>query len=339
MARAIHQICRKLCYEPLSEQETGILCKAVLRLSIAFLKFRQKNGFKILNILHASEKDFESIALSTVSELFERNEQNIFIRFQSYFLPYVDDLTCDENTKVYLRRIVTNRTKQGLSRIFKERDPESAKLLRNIKLTVLQSDQLQSFEDIRGWFIFLQKYKPPPIPGINIIEQEERQLFQTFKPNDTIPQMVQKTWICLDNLRLEPFSIELHDLMDLYRRYRNFFKEPATIHNQDELDNTFLLETTRSVLGGIRDQIDQMIQRYQNDEKLSPDEVGYLQNAVTQWTNDLLDGGIKSHADYFMNTDRNVSKSNYLNTYRTKFEYLTRTIRNYLKVELSDYSE
>lgn len=335
-ALPLHTICLKLCHEPLQEREIRVLKEAILRFSLAFLKFRQKKGMKILSSFDLFEKELEDIALDAVADLFEQNEKNLLIRLKNYFYPLLDVIDCEEAAVIYLRKLVTSRTQQGLSRIFKERDPESAKLLRNIKLTVIQSLQFYSFEDIRGWYVFKGNLDPPPVPGICLSEKEYALLLNQFKPSDTVPQLLVKTWQHLNPFYKEPFSIELHELMQLFRKYRKHLVCHLEPISQDALSDSFLFQQTKSIINQALIKTEHIIQRYQNEGKLTSHQAMQLKTAITCWTRDLLDGGVQPLGCYF---NTSTSQKNYMNIYRIKFEYLIKTIRAELKIQLAEYSE
>jgi hypothetical protein len=102
--------------------------------------------------------ELEDMAIDCVAGLFMRNENNEFVQLRRYFGPYLDgnaELN-DVELLIMLRRLVIKKTKQELSRIFKERDPEGAKIIRNIRVAVKNARDLGIFREMGREYIFLR---------------------------------------------------------------------------------------------------------------------------------------------------------------------------------------
>ncbi|MDZ7723018.1 MAG: hypothetical protein U5R06_09505 [candidate division KSB1 bacterium] len=197
----------------LTGSELRALIEIVLRLSVAYLKFKQRQGLHLTDIKDNTKHALESIALDAVADLFERDEHNCLIRLKHYFQSLQEPIDCQETALLHLRRLVTARTRQGLYRIFRERDPESAKLLRNLKLAAEQSDTLRTAEDIRGILIYSGADAPPPVRMPT--EPMMGQIYRHMKPEDTVPQLLQKMWDILNADASAPFSLRLHDVITM----------------------------------------------------------------------------------------------------------------------------
>ena len=90
------------------------------------------------------------------------------------------------------------KTKQELSRIFRERDPESAKILRNIRVAIRNSDQFISYKDMGREFVAIHEDDVEFEFRTDITGNElsEREIFQRFLgiycPGDSFAIMMKK---------------------------------------------------------------------------------------------------------------------------------------------------
>jgi uncharacterized protein YqeY len=88
---------------------------------------------------------------------------------------------------------VIKKTKQELSRIFKERDPEGAKIIRNIRVAVKNANDLLTFREMGREYIFFRPSQPEPalISGYTedvSVADKEIDLTYLRKDKPTIPE-------------------------------------------------------------------------------------------------------------------------------------------------------
>jgi len=110
----------------------------VQKVSLSYLKYQEVIGKHIRWERNKNLGELDDLALDCIAGLFMRNEHGEFIQLKKYFCQNNDGLATmdDAEILVLLRRLVIKKTKQELSRIFKERDPEGAKIVRNIKVAI-----------------------------------------------------------------------------------------------------------------------------------------------------------------------------------------------------------
>lgn len=133
----------------------------VQKISLSYLKYQEVIGKHIRWERNKSIGELEDLALDCVAGLFMRNDDGHFIQFNKYFLQNALNIAalCDADIMVLLRRLVIKKTKQELSRIFKERDPEGAKIVRNIKVAIKSTDDFESFKEMGREYIYLRNGK------------------------------------------------------------------------------------------------------------------------------------------------------------------------------------
>jgi hypothetical protein len=139
----------------------GELCEfinLVQKISLSYLKYQEVIGKHIRWERRGKSGELEDMAIDCVAGLFMRNDANEFVQLRRYFGPYLDthaELN-DVELLIMLRRLVIKKTKQELSRIFKERDPEGAKIIRNIRVAVKNAKDLGIFREMGREYIFLR---------------------------------------------------------------------------------------------------------------------------------------------------------------------------------------
>jgi len=150
------QLVASICTGDYREMELTEFVSLVQKISLSYLKYQEVIGKHIRWERNKNMGELEDLALDCVAGLFMRNEENEFIQFKKYFLQNeMDPAELDEvELLVMLRRLVIKKTKQELSRIFKERDPEGAKIVRNIKVAIKSSDEFQSFKEMGREYIY-----------------------------------------------------------------------------------------------------------------------------------------------------------------------------------------
>lgn len=149
----------RICQGKYRETELTEFVNLVQKISLSYLKYQEVIGKHIRWERNRNMGELEDLALDCVAGLFMRNENGQFIQFKKYFLQNFTNLEelDDVEILVLLRRLVIKKTKQELSRIFKERDPEGAKIVRNIKVAIKSASDFHSFKEMGREYIYLIK--------------------------------------------------------------------------------------------------------------------------------------------------------------------------------------
>ncbi len=133
----------------------------VQKISLSYLKYQEVIGKHIRWERRRKSGELEDLAIDCVAGLFMRNDNNEFIQLRRYFGPYLDSTMAPNDVEllIMLRRLVIKKTKQELSRIFKERDPEGAKIIRNIRVAVKNAVDLATFREMGREYIYVRNGK------------------------------------------------------------------------------------------------------------------------------------------------------------------------------------
>ncbi|HDK35546.1 MAG TPA: hypothetical protein ENG82_01470, partial [Bacteroidetes bacterium] len=120
------------------------------KIASGFLRFLQMNGKKIALSGGIAPGDFYQIAIDCIAPLFQRNGKREFVVLRKYFEPiFASDGSIDDlKLFIELKRLVIRSTQQELIRIFRERDPEGARILRNIRNAIQKASDLLMFENM-----------------------------------------------------------------------------------------------------------------------------------------------------------------------------------------------
>ncbi|MBN2413297.1 hypothetical protein JXQ31_16580 [candidate division KSB1 bacterium] len=132
------------------------------KISLGYLRYQEVIGKRISGERVETKDELEDLALDCVAELFSGDGNGNFPQLVKYYTPFLGIQNIDDTEILALtRRLVVRKTKQELSRIFRERDPEGAKIVRNIKVAIRSSEKLEIFRDLGKEFVFYKN-------GINI---------------------------------------------------------------------------------------------------------------------------------------------------------------------------
>lgn len=155
--KKLTKIVKCICTGQYKEYDLVDFVNLLQKISLSYLKYQEVIGKHIRWERDNNSNELEDLALDCVAGLFMRNDKGEFVQLIKYFKPYLDSIEeMDEvEVLVLLRRLVIKKTKQELSRIFKERDPEGAKIVRNIKVAIKSCSDFASFKEMGREFIYL----------------------------------------------------------------------------------------------------------------------------------------------------------------------------------------
>lgn len=145
-----------ICNRTYKETELTEFVNLVQKISLSYLKYQEVIGKHIRWERSKNMSELDDLALDCVAGLFMRDDKGTFIQLNKYFCQHAEDIAGldDEEVMVLLRRLVIKKTKQELSRIFKERDPEGAKIVRNIKVAIKTAADFSSFKEMGREYIY-----------------------------------------------------------------------------------------------------------------------------------------------------------------------------------------
>lgn len=163
-----------ICGGGYTQSELAEFIDIVQKISLSYLKYQEIIGKHIRWERRRKSSELDDLAIDCIAGLFMRNDAGDFVQLKRYFGPYMAPYgnANDVELLILLRRLVIKKTKQELSRIFKERDPEGAKIIRNIRVAVKSANDLATFREMGREYIYIRKSKngriADPQPGMAV---------------------------------------------------------------------------------------------------------------------------------------------------------------------------
>ena len=365
-----------ICRGSYQELELTEFVNLIQKISLSYLKYQEVIGKHIRWERSNNLGELEDLALDCVAGLFMRNEDGEFIQFKKYFSQNCDDIENldDVEMMVLLRRLVIKKTKQELSRIFKERDPEGAKIVRNIKVAIKTASDFHSFREMGREYIYMSfgsdGHEKPKTPAAGTLDETNSSkkmmgtdggLDYSFlrKRQPSIPEKSLRGEYLNLYCPKDPVSASIRKMLHVIQndtRYQNFLpldlvarimrhtnlemaRERLTsqISETSPLDELKLKEIEKRkkiVLGKIKNKI--QIQ-YVNGNKISPEKGHIYYLALADILEDISQG--KKYDSYFKHLRRympHLSQTAYRTQERTIFEYLGKLIKKWFRESLME---
>ncbi|MFO7889574.1 MAG: hypothetical protein R6V04_04470 [bacterium] len=326
-----------VCNSVPSEPEINPLVRLCIRLSLGYLRLKEHSGYHIREHNFATDQELEDLAADSVADLFRRSSTGHYIRLQQYFTPRLNNCQTNEDCFLLLRKLVMSRTDQALFRIFRNRDPEGAKLIRSIKLAVDKNPDMELKETVRGTVLIYCSLNTSPEADRLPDYFEQAGLFaeikNLFKPKDTVPELLQKIGGILGGFSYSWSGIALRDVVHLIRTFRQPFKHNRSSITYPEaellLQKKDLQENIKSILSELYLKIEQ---DYVRKQKITAKNATAIKNALHLIAEDMLDGGVdRSNFEYIQHVLPDISKHQYHSELRTRFEYVVKLLKKNLK--------
>ena len=181
-----------------------------------------------------------------------------------------------------LRRLVTRRMQQNLQKIYKERHPEGARLLRNIRLTALRSPSLTLRRDMLGLSL---EYYPQKSPTGEPFTRPPLQLLQAvaaqvFRPRMTIDEMLDALFCRLSLLLNAPVLVAMEELIPLISDFRMRLQETEEALEPEFRDDGTILLSIKAAGQSLTVIQKKLVKNYVEKGKLTSSEALALFGAV-----------------------------------------------------------
>lgn len=214
------------------------LVNICIEMGASYLRYLESTGRRIRESTDA--KEIPQIACEGIAVLFSRDNKGSFTSLSRIFTPLMTRNASAEEWLLLLRRVITRRMQQHLTRIYQERDPETARLWRNLRLSSLDLPDVVLRRDMMGLTI---EYYPSELaanlpfthPPTTLLEAA----IHVFQPRMTIDEMLRIFLQYLFSLLNKPIIITMHELVRLISDYRQHMEfenikaeEPTTSDNR-----------------------------------------------------------------------------------------------------------
>jgi len=347
----VQNICN-CCYSP---RELTEFIDISQKIAVSYLKYLELNGRNIRPRKSEGVNELEDVAIDCIADLFTRNEKGEFIQLQRYFGNElsVEETPDDMQILSMLRRLIVKKTKQELSRIFKERDPEGAKIIRNIKVAIKNSEKFISFKEMGREFVCFKKNTTTINEGqethkYNYFGTEksvipEKMLFQFFleqySPSDSISSMLDKMMEIVNGL--DDFHNYLAiDLISSIIREVTFQHVHEKLSDVD--DNSPIHEIQKKEIRRVNHSVVKLMHQKINNQylsrnKITPQKANIYCMAISDFITELTqDKDTDSNYKYLKRYIPELTQRSYREQERSIFEYLVKVTKKSLRKKLKE---
>lgn len=372
-SKNLHRLIPKICTGEYTQKELLAFVNLVQKISLSYLKYQEIIGKHIRWERREQSRELEDMAIDCVAGLFMRNEQNEFVQLKRYFEPHLSKTPPPDSVEllILLRRLVIKKTKQELSRIFKERDPEGAKIIRNIRVAVKNARDLGTFREMGREYIYFRQESRVGAVGAGgngygdgyaedfNSEPEEPDPVYLRKDKPTIPEKVLRSQYLDYYNPKDHVSTSIRKMLKVVEsdtRYQNYLPTDviarlirhtnleivrsrllAQIEERSPLDYVKMQEINqakRNVLKKIKAKIQK---QYVASGKISPEKGEIYYKTLADVLEDITHSKkIESYYRHLRKYMPELTQKKYRREERTIFEYLGKLTKKWFREYLKD---
>lgn len=274
----------RVCAGAASQQEADEVIRAAQALSAAHLRMLERCGKHLRET--GREVEYDLLASDCIAELFQQSEPRRFPKLTAYFAPLFAAGRPTEEIYSALIRLITRLTRQHAIRLFRQRDPEGAKLWRNVIQAVRKNPGLTLKREIGGWYILSRQetaaayYQPDPQTVAAMLGRlliDHRQLGPALA--SLYAELAAKSG--------RPVWIAVADITRIIRTYRRTAAGAApALPPEEEPEWAVYSRLFEQTLAQIREEL---IENYLRSGKITPAEGLALYNALLARSRCLLE--------------------------------------------------
>lgn len=359
------QLVRKICDCNYSASDLTEFIDISQKIAVSYLKYLEVIGKNIRPKKAEGLNELHDVAIDCIAGLFMRNEKGEFIQLQRYFIPKIRSNSpfTELEASSMLRRLIVKKTKQELSRIFRERDPEGAKIIRNIKVAIRTCSDLRSFREMGREFIYHvpksnsedspfqtdpdpENATPNPPMGQRVLKCSipEKLLYQEFLekyiPGDSVANMIKKMLNIVESfpdyqpyLAIDVIATIIREVTFQHVREKlsNDIDERSPL---SDLQSKEIEQVNETIINIIHQKINQ---QYLRKKKITPEKAEIYCKAIVDFVNELTQGKeTESNFRYLKRYLPNLTQQEYREKERSIFEYLVKITKKSLRKKLKE---
>lgn len=314
--------------------EKGLYEFIQLCYSLALPAIRKKIALGKLNLDQIGLRE-NDIVQDCLADLFRRDESNMFPEITSFFnsrVPNIDDVG-DGRLLISLRQLVLGKCNNNIIRLHSEADPTLGKVFRNITLAIERTDLFEKCSRFGEGYLLVRGMDPmhhlSPVP----IETVRERLLSQLSPRDTIPQMMKKLHKCLSEQTDHQRIVPIVGVALMFREvYVLAFEESAT-SSEPGGERNDIANLMGPVLGRFEKE---MHETYVESGKRTADVFDSYMLALKELLRNEFVAG-ESDGSYFEHLKAHIpdlTKPSYIKHHRAVFEYLAKTAKDRMRLEL-----
>jgi hypothetical protein len=269
------------------------------------------------------------LAYDCIAEAFAKDEKNKFHQLENFVQSLNNDLETTPDIEIFLafKSFLTRITDAQLARLYAQSDPGGAKIHRNIRDCLKQSDLFTLEKDFRGLVL-----KPKGDPSEYLAEYPrealEHELLNNLDHEYSTPELLAILHRTLVEQTKYRRSVPLVDVVQLFRKaYQGGF-EDVTEHQAPHADGLTDFEI-KSICTQVELVLkEKIVFTYLAHGKVNREEAEAIFGALNDICDDWCNGeqSQSSLLDY-LKKYLNMNEETYESNYRTKMEYLVKIAR------------
>ena len=332
------------------------------KIAVSYLKYLEINGRNIRPRYQETTNELENVAIDCIASLFMRNETGEFVQLTRYFGNVVDspEPPTEPLLANMLRRLIVKKTKQELSRIFKERDPEGAKIIRNIKVAIRNSQKFSSIKEMGRDFVYfdpdyaenqtsavdmgdisLSVPLPKDLKKKTIPEKELFHYFlEKYQPTDSVSAMLEKIMDIVASLPQYHNYLAVDLIAGIIREvtfqhaYERLSNDIDRSNPLDDIQNKEIEKINSHVIRNMQRKIHS---QYLQKNKISQEKADIYCRAISDFVHELTrDKATDSNYQYLKRYIPNLTQKSYRENERSIFEYLIKLTKKSLRKRLKE---
>lgn len=325
----------------LNGEATNAQINEVVRIAhhFAVIRLKQLIGSGKLH-LQSFPLSVDSIAFDCIADIFERDGDGAFVELVQYFSDERDPLHSDGTALIIaFRSLIFTKLHDGIFRLYRENDPVFSKILRNVKIALMKSHELTTFERFGLIFVDLDpddRYHShlPEYP----LEALEQMVTGGYKKGDSTAQFLQLLKRIVIGQNEYRRSVSLFDCTLLLKRASAFHHVPLDdIFSADE--NLLGQDINSIVVNTLRFIRNDLTKRYVLSGKITQQEFKNYFSAIEEMIMDTFvrsDGSERTYDQYLQQFIRGLSYEEYRSIHRVRFEYMTKMVKKAVKDRLKE---
>jgi len=336
----LHQTITSLCDGTCSQQEINQFAKLCLKMAVVNLRVLEGRGQRIRET--GDQSELQGIASDCIADLFVQNKDGSLPQLQKYFASRITEDQRADDLLILLRQLIAHKVRQHLTKFYAQRDPDGAKLIRNIRLATTRFKELQIYKDITGEYISFSNTKTQNhrICRHDYLDLQNAFSF-IFRGDYSVDKLVFKVLSKLSDDFESFVEVRILDLVKLIRHYRSVIeRNESTESTVDPLYYQREVELKKKVVK-IVDRLNEKISdKYITKNKLSLDEGIAVSKALKDMAKDALDGERLQENYYYLQKHWiSLTREEYFVSVRKIFEYFVRLFKDEVRKIAMDNSD
>lgn len=291
---------------------------------------------KVLNLIDRNGITIADLAFDCIADAFSRNDESKFYIVRKFISSLNQNISETEPVHLYMayRAFLIKVTEAQLSKLYSETDPIGAKILRNVKDVVRNSDKFKFLKEVRGQLLVVNENNTNDSRREYPIEK----LLAEFTPNVgdvNTKSLLNHLYEILNGQKEYERAILSSDVVRVLKKYYN----ADVISSQEINENSLASPLYKDGFEDYEvDQVKQKVEKYIKEKilldyfvkgKLSKEESECIYLTIRDIICDWYYGVETKDSVYsYLKARYSIERDEYLKNYKTKIEYLVKLTRD-----------